>query len=56
MITALFCGIVFALIAQYVRLNTFDKIIKTALLKSSEVIQILLFAIGVSSIAFLLSI
>ena len=52
MIVALICGILFALIAQYVRLNTFDKIIETALLKSGEVIQILLFAIGVSSIAF----
>lgn len=52
MILALICGIVFALIAQYVRLNTFDKIIETALLKSGEVIQILLFAIGISSIAF----
>lgn len=52
MIVALVCGIVFALIAQSVRLNTFDKIISTALLRSTEVIQILLFAIAVSSVAF----
>jgi uncharacterized membrane protein YedE/YeeE len=52
MIVALVCGIIFALIAQSIRLNTFDKIISTALLRSTEVIQILLFAIAVSSIAF----
>ena len=52
MIIALICGILFALIAQYVRINTFDTIIATALLKSTEVIQILLVAIGVSSVAF----
>ena len=52
MIVALICGIVFSLIAQAVRLNTFDKIISTALLRSTEVIQILLFAIAVSSVAF----
>lgn len=52
MIIALICGIVFSLIAQSVRLNTFDKIVSTALLKSTEVIQILLFAIAVSSVAF----
>jgi uncharacterized membrane protein YedE/YeeE len=52
MMMALICGILFALIAQYVRLNTFDKIIATALLKSTEAMQILLFAIGVSSVAF----
>jgi len=52
MIVALVCGILFSLIAQYVRLNTFDKIIATALLKNSDVIEILLFAIGISNIAF----
>jgi len=52
MIVALICGIVFSLIVQSVRLNSFDKIISTALLKSTEVIQILLFAIAVSSVAF----
>lgn len=52
MIVALLAGFVFALIAQYVRLNTYDKIIATALLRNHEVIQILLFAIGVSSVAF----
>jgi len=52
MIVALFTGFIFALIAQYVRLNTYDKIIATALLRSHDVIQILLFAIGVSSAAF----
>lgn len=52
MIVALICGIVFSLIAQAVRLNTFDKIIATALLRSTDVIQILLFAIAVSSVAF----
>ena len=52
MIVALISGFLFALIAQYVRLNTYDKIIATALLRSHEVIQILLFAIGVSSLAF----
>lgn len=52
MIVALICGIIFSLIAQAVRLNTFDKIIATALLRSTEVIQILLFAIAVSSVAF----
>lgn len=52
MIIALICGIIFSLIAQSVRLNTFDKIISTALLKSTEVIQILLFAIAISSAAF----
>ena len=52
MIVALICGMIFALIAQSVRLNTFDKIILTALRRSSEVIQILLFAIAVSSITF----
>jgi uncharacterized membrane protein YedE/YeeE len=52
MIIAFICGIIFALIAQFVRLNTFDKIISTALLKSTEVIQILLYAIAVSSVAF----
>lgn len=52
MIIALVCGIIFSLIAQLVRLNTFDKIISTALLRSTEVIQILLFAIAISSVAF----
>ena len=52
MIIAFICGIVFALIAQYVRLNTFNKIISTALRRSNDVIQIMLFAIAVSSIAF----
>lgn len=52
MIIALICGIVFALVAQYARLNTFDKIISAALLSETEVAQILLWAVAVSSLVF----
>jgi uncharacterized protein len=52
MIIAFICGILFALVAQYARLNTFDKIISAALLRESEVAQILLSAVAVSSLVF----
>lgn len=52
MIIAFVAGIAFALIAQYARLNTFDTIIAAALHKSHDVVQILLFAIAISSVAF----
>lgn len=45
-------GIVFALIAQYARLNTFDAIIATALRRRYDVVQIMLIAIAVSSVGF----
>lgn len=52
MIDALIAGAVFGLIAQYARLNTFSKIVDSLRLKSCDAIQIVLFAVAVSSIAF----
>ena len=52
MILAFACGVVFALVAQAVRLNAFDTIIATALGRSHEVIQILLFAVAISAVGF----
>ncbi len=45
-------GIAFALIAQYARLNTFDAIVATALRRRHDVVQIMLVAVAVSSVAF----
>ena len=52
MILAFVVGILFALIAQYARLNSFDTIASAALLKSHDVVQILCFAIAFSSVGF----
>lgn len=52
MIDAFIIGVIFALIAQYARLNTYQKIVDTVLRKSSDAVQIILFAIAVSSIGF----
>lgn len=52
MILAFIVGILFALIAQYARLNSFNTIASTALLKNHDVVQILFFAIAISSIGF----
>jgi hypothetical protein len=52
MIFAFIVGILFALIAQYARLNSFNTIASAALLKNHDVAQILLFAIAISSIGF----
>ncbi len=52
MILAFIVGILFALIAQYARLNSFDTIASAALLKNHDVVQILFFAIAISSIGF----
>lgn len=52
MILAFIVGILFALIAQYARLNSFDTIASAALLRNHDVVQILFFAIAISSIGF----
>jgi hypothetical protein len=52
MILAFIVGILFALIAQYARLNSFDTIASAALLKNHDVVQILCFAIAISSVGF----
>ena len=52
MILAFIVGILFALIAQYARLNSFNTIASAALLKTHDVVQILFFAIAISSIGF----
>lgn len=52
MILAFIVGILFALIAQYARLNSFNTIASAALLRNHDVVQILFFAIAISSVGF----
>ena len=52
MIIAFIAGVIFAVLACYVRLNSFSYILSSVIKKNKEVLQILLYAISVSSIIF----